>query len=268
MSLTSIVKSASGLLKNARNLVGCPITQKRNMGVMDLYPDKRPDVTNKREEFSASLLPIGERGNSKLFIAKMATMFRFQDIDNDGFITWADMEKSVVDLSRLGGLNKKEMNDFRECAEYQWHYFFDLKGNAGLKDALTFDMYLEAMQEIVNIPEVDQKGNFDTYIAPYFFKAIDLDDDGSISAREYALLFKAHCQPEGEAFRAFDSIDVNQDGLVQYDEYVLSSLEYMFSEDETKPVKKLYGSLIDPATIPAFPKELPADSKFKLQNSD
>jgi len=245
MSLSSFVRSASGLLKNTSRLVSCQATQKRTYGVMDLYPDKRPDVSSKRDDLSYNLLPIGERGNSLIFKKKMATMFRFQDIDNDGFITWADMEKSVVDLSRLGGLNKKEMNDFRECAEYQWHYFFDLKGSAGLKDALTFDMYLEAMQEIVNIPEVDQRGNFDTYIAPYFFKAIDLDDDGSISAREYALLFKAHGQPEGEAFRAFNSIDVDTDGLVQYDEYVLASLEYMFSEDYSQPIKMLYGSLVD-----------------------
>ncbi|CAG0906939.1 unnamed protein product, partial [Cyprideis torosa] len=205
---------------------------------------KDVDMSIAREALKSEMKPLGQRGTSEIFKRKMKTLFRFSDVNQDGKLTWDDFEVASREIVKFGGLTKEEADEFKKYQRMKWDFFFDLKGVNSDQDFLTEDQYLTAMAEMINIPEVEDEGNYDEYVVPFFFKALDLNGDGKISMKEYIKLFQAHGVPEREAMKAFKSLDVNGDGEVSFNEFCAANLEYMFCEVEDKPCKEMFGPLV------------------------
>lgn len=85
------------------------------------------------------------------------------------------------------------------------------------------------------------------------FELLDVNRDGFLDPEEHKKIFKGCGVPEGKfdnmvAFRAMDS---NKDGLMSFDEYIPSYMDFLFSEVESSPRKFFLGPLIDEPEYPS-----------------
>ena len=78
-----------------------------------------------------------------------------------------------------------------------------------------------------------------------WFASIDANEDGIIQEEEFVRFFKAIDLDSDSAKLTFQSLDSNQDGLVSLDEYVTAGMDFITSEDESTPGKLFWGPLVD-----------------------
>lgn len=77
------------------------------------------------------------------------------------------------------------------------------------------------------------------------FQAIDKDKSGEITVEEFKLFFEVLGLNDQDAILAFKAIDSNDDGKISQKEFVRHGRDFFLTEDEERISKYFFGQLID-----------------------
>ena len=106
---------------------------------------------------------------------------------------------------------------------------------------LTPSIFVESIKQQKNDPEFKK-----AYLAMclQFFRILDVNGDGFLQEEEYARSFgSVGIQDKGVIRRAFEAIDLNQDGKLSLEEFSTALFENLTSEDEKSRYTELLGLL-------------------------
>lgn len=77
------------------------------------------------------------------------------------------------------------------------------------------------------------------------YNMMDVSKEGHATYDEYRRAFKHYGVREVDFTKqAFEALDLNKDGFVSIDEFVIALMDYLFSDDENSPNNLLWGPLL------------------------
>lgn len=182
--------------------------------------------------------PPGEIGNSPFWRRKMRTFHGLLDVDKDGVISFDDFKLLANRFVELGHLSEKHQTEFHNLIQNIWMKQW---GCIDPYNLVTTEQYLEDMKNVINDPERRKKVH---HFLPYIFKAVDNDKNGVISLPEFHLFFKCVNLSDEDAVSSFFSIDTNNDGQIQFKEFVTLGRQFFISDDENDASKLFWGPLV------------------------
>lgn len=77
------------------------------------------------------------------------------------------------------------------------------------------------------------------------FKAIDANKNGTISHKEFANFCKAYNVPEDRVPEIFATIDLDRDGLLSKEEFMLAYASFFLDENPDCPYNNLFGPIVE-----------------------
>jgi juvenile hormone diol kinase len=172
---------------------------------------------------------------------KLTLRFYMADTSKDGIVELADYEQQGQKVAELRGIQpgsteyEKIISAYRGIWETYW------KGaDADGDDKVTVDEYLKFVEDHVIAVKPDEKTKLEQVKA--LFEIIDIDGNGEIELKEYAIYLKAVGKSEEDAKIAFSKIDTNGDGKLSRDEFATALHEYHVSNDPESPANWVFGS--------------------------
>jgi len=175
---------------------------------------------------------------SEFWLRKMRTYFTRIDFDGDGKITRADFKGMVDRFTESGRLSEARIKALETSLTAVWDKYLSVVGGGKAMDETTF---IDAMKRLkANDPQL--KVTLEEPL-PYFFEAVDEDQDGNISGKEYEIFFEILGLKPDLAKESFKAIDTNNDGLLSLDEFKTAGSQFFLSEDENSPSKNFWGPL-------------------------
>lgn len=169
----------------------------------------------------------------------MRTFHGLLDVNKDGVIGYDDYKLLAEKFTALGHLSPKASEEFREVMEKLWE---EQWGEISPYNLVPVEKYLSEMQHVLNDKSLKKKVH---RFLPYLFQAVDKDNSGSISLVEFRLFFKCLGLSEQDATRSFAAIDVNNDGRLSMKEFVKLGRDYFVTEDERRVSKQFWGPLVN-----------------------
>jgi len=117
--------------------------------------------------------------------------------------------------------------------------------SAGTDDngLLTPSIFIQSIKQVKNDPDFRE-----AYLAMcnQFYRILDVSGDGYLQEEEFARSFaSAGIQDKGVVRRAFDAVDLNQDGKLSLEEFSIALFENLTSEDEQNRYTELWGPLVN-----------------------
>jgi len=179
------------------------------------------------------------KGVSEFWLRKMRTHHVAMDVNKDGVISWDDFQAMIDRFRATGILTSQELDSLEVALKHVWEEEW---GAAG--DPYAFinqEQFIANMEHVVNSKEL--RKNVGKPL-PYFFQAVDNDASGEISIEEFKLYFKCLGLTEESAVASFSAIDLNNDGRLSKKEFVKLGRTFFLSEDETHPSKLFFGPLV------------------------
>jgi len=196
---------------------------------------------------------------SELMTKKLTKHFQFQDSNDDGFVEKADWEQCAKNLAAL-------RNWEPDSAEYKsilaqhldiWTTNWqpadsDGDGKVSLKEYLDLTTQIKTGTQAPS--ENEENGDENTepkasYLDRLFalfgtiFDTIDQNNDGKIDLDDYKEYFKAWGVDESLAKGAFDSIDLNGDGILMRMSFIQFGSNFFLSDEESDFGNLLFGPL-------------------------
>ena len=171
----------------------------------------------------------------------MRTHFDRVDMNGDGVVTASDFEQMADRFIEAGGLDNQGAESLRGHLNTIWDEYWNA-ADADQDGQVTPDEFVAAMTHVVGTPELSaQVGG----PLPYFFKAIDVNGNGQISATEYETFFRCMGIDSSLAADSFNAIDTDGDGLLSSEEFVAAGEQFFLSDDENAATQNYWGPLID-----------------------
>jgi Ca2+-binding EF-hand superfamily protein len=169
---------------------------------------------------------------------KLPRLFDLHDRDRDGVLTRADFEEFArsVASSRGWSADSAESQELLSRFLTFWNGLAETAGGAG---RVTATAWLDYWDRILGTP-----GMFDEIAAPIarlVFTILDQDDDGFVTAGEYAGMYGYSGLDPAEAAPAFARLDVDHDGRLSVDEIMQLVHQFFRSENPTDPGNLLFG---------------------------
>lgn len=179
---------------------------------------------------------------------KLPRLFAVHDLNGDGVINRVDFEEYTRRIAGLRGWGPESMEYNELLARFFmfWHGLEDIATGKGVQD-VTITEWFEYWDRILNTP-----GVFDAVITPIgrmIFTMLDEDGDGSITADEYAAIYRSGGLDPAEAIAAFSQLDLDRDGQLSIDEIMVHADEFFRSDDPNAPGNALFGIVPAPARI-------------------
>ncbi|KAK7574403.1 hypothetical protein V9T40_011594 [Parthenolecanium corni] len=168
---------------------------------------------------------------------KMRTIHNLLDVNKDGIISYDDFTLLANRFVRLGNLPRDQQVEFYEIIECMWK---EQWGCIDPYNFITTEQYLEDMKHVINDKDRRKKVH---RLLPYLFMAVDKNHDGAISFSEYQLFFKCLGLSYQNAIAAFESIDLDKNGVLTIEEFVKLGREYFLSTNENEAAKLFWGPL-------------------------
>lgn len=171
---------------------------------------------------------------------KLPRLFAVHDLNRDGVINRVDFEEYTRRIAGLRGWGPEsiEYNELLARFFMFWHGLEDIAAGKGVYD-VTITEWFEYWDRILNTP-----GVFDAVIAPIgrlIFTILDEDGDGSITADEYAAIYRFGGLDPAEAAAAFSQLDLDRDGQLSIEEIMAHADEFFRSNDPSAPGNALFG---------------------------
>ncbi|KAI8442481.1 hypothetical protein MSG28_005973 [Choristoneura fumiferana] len=129
-----------------------------------------------------------------------------------------------------------------ECKGFDRHTWEEQWGAIDPYNFVTIEQYMEDMHHVLNDKALKKKAH---RWLPYLFKAVDKDNSGFISVKEFKLFYECLGLDNEKAAVAFAVIDVNGDGKLSLKEFVKLGKDFFFTDDETRVSKMFWGPLIE-----------------------
>ena len=180
---------------------------------------------------------------SDLQTRKLTRYFNAFDSDRNGVLEQSDFERNV---RRVVAARDADVGS----PEYQWIHTKWMKVWSGLAagadanddgrvDLAEWLAYHDAQlrSDMPYWREIEAGG---VTFAGYMFDVIDMDADGQISWREYSLFLRAYDVPSDLHERIFAQLDLNGDGKLTRDEWIVLTDEF-FGDDPFAPGNWMFG---------------------------
>lgn len=183
--------------------------------------------------------PKGKRGQSEFWLRKMRTHHVAMDVNKDGVVSWDDFEQMIQRFGTIGLLKPEEKQSFEDALRHVWEEEWGASG-----DPYAFinqEQFITNMEHVVNSDELRKKV---AKPLPFFFQAVDHDSSGEITIDEYKMYFKCLGLSDEAAVASFSAIDINNDGKLSKKEFLKLGREFFLSEDEMRPSKLFWGPLV------------------------
>jgi Ca2+-binding EF-hand superfamily protein len=177
---------------------------------------------------------------SDFWIRKMRTYFQRFDLDGDGVLSLTEFLQGPRRFAQFGRLNDEQSEELSRKLTILFEQFAD--GN--IDEPLTQDKFVESLKKRVWDP--DFKKN---YLEPgtMSFRAVDANDDGSISFDELALFFEILGFKDDAklAREAFDAVDTDKDGIITLEEWQDAKVDFFTNvDDESSNGRLVWGPLV------------------------
>ncbi|GII90162.1 EF-hand domain-containing protein [Sinosporangium siamense] len=173
---------------------------------------------------------------------KFNRLFDFLDADGNGVIEVADYlrfaDLSGDDLTALPGSTAGQ--PLRESLSPLWERAIAPLDASGA-GTVERDVFIKAMQQLIT-----QADLFDDVLVPIadlFFTLLDLDDDGSVTQREYTQAMSLFGLPVADIDAFFTHADTDGDGRLTRDEFQVLVREFYFSDNPTDIGNVLLGPI-------------------------
>ena len=166
-----------------------------------------------------------------LAVRKNATFFFKLDIDRDGAVEKSDFTLGAQRMARELGHAAGSPGEKRllEALDRVWAAYWAPADTDGDGVVNLFE-YLGALQAMSAADPSGFKTGADS-VAELQFKALDNDDDGRISVREYVAYISSWGGARSEAEVAFALLDSDHDGAITKAEWTKHLWDYHTSED-------------------------------------
>lgn len=171
---------------------------------------------------------------------KLKTVFRKLDLDNDGYLTEEDLNRSLK--HRLETYPSLDAEEQRQQMRSVWIDFYN--GGQQVPDGyrLSEVQFLQNMWEVVKTPAFKQQVSD---MATKTLEQVDLEKKGYISKEEYVKIAGKFVGLD-RAAAAFDTMDIKKTGKVTHDELLAALLFYYTNvDDEDNPLNFMKGPLVD-----------------------
>ncbi|MFT5196706.1 MAG: Ca2+-binding EF-hand superfamily protein [Cellvibrionaceae bacterium] len=176
--------------------------------------------------------------------AKFTKHFQIRDTDNDGFVTQNDYHKLTENIASILGweANHSKKTQIDGIHHGVWEFFwkpadYNDDGRVSLEDHLTM---MDSMVERSKEPEVLDQSRRHSQV---LFETFDFGGNGQISAKEYGQFFKAAGVEAEWTDDVFKRLDMNSNGSISLDEFVLLHQQFFSSNDPDAPGNWFYGPL-------------------------
>ncbi|KAI8442480.1 hypothetical protein MSG28_005973 [Choristoneura fumiferana] len=123
-----------------------------------------------------------------------------------------------------------------ECKGFDRHTWEEQWGAIDPYNFVTIEQYMEDMHHVLNDKALKKKAH---RWLPYLFKAVDKDNSGFISVKEFKLFYECLGLDNEKAAVAF------ADGKLSLKEFVKLGKDFFFTDDETRVSKMFWGPLIE-----------------------
>ena len=171
---------------------------------------------------------------------KLKTVFRNLDLDNDGYMTEEDLNRSYKHVQEAHP--RLDAEEQRRQKRSVWIDFYN--GGKQVPDGhrLSEAHFLQNMWAVVKTPGFKQQASD---MATKTLEQADLEKKGYISKEEY-LKIAGKFVGLDRAAAAFDTMDVKKTGKVTHDELLAAQLFYFTdTDDEDNPLNFIMGPLVD-----------------------
>ena len=148
-------------------------------------------------------------------MSELSVLFKKWDSNNDGYLSFEELEENMTDLTQLFNLNEKAIREMLRNA--------DVNGD----DRLDYTEFVTACfdkQKLLNKKDLDR-----------VFKMIDTNGDGRISRQELQSVFGTAQLEGGEDtwLEIMEQVDTDRDGFISYEEFN----EHMFDVIRRRSMK-------------------------------
>ncbi|MDQ1357821.1 MAG: hypothetical protein QOG44_2194, partial [Acidimicrobiaceae bacterium] len=194
-------------------------------------------------------------GVSEFVKRKLAMAYYRFDFDYDGVVSQGDFERLGVTVATMRGLEpgSPEADQIVDAHKGWWDAYFK-GGDADGDGQVTLEEYLAFIDAWVGSdPDAIAhaiEGN------ELVFDTIDLNGDRKLTFEEFSLYLMAYGLAEDDASTAFEHIDLDGDGFISRTEFAKSITEYYISEERPSPSEWFYGGHYRPPGIrPTRPRD-------------
>lgn len=187
----------------------------------------------------------GEMTLSELQTVKLTKKFELLDVDGNGTVERADIERVIDGLAEMRGWAKEsaERAELKERHAKLWHTlatFCDTNddGKVALDEWLSY--HAEAIR--ADQEELRSLEGYESTLqalSDFFFDLLDADGDGMVGARDYAQFCEVLGVEEGAA--SMGRLDRNNDGKLSRSEMTSLIIEFYQSSDPTAPGNWFFG---------------------------
>jgi Ca2+-binding EF-hand superfamily protein len=174
---------------------------------------------------------------NKKWVEQMEEYFDALDLNKNGYLTIEEILKWSDNMKELcSQITQEEGDNLKKCLE-------EFYGAAGLLPGkqVTKQEFLEGVNHLSEAELEKKKLGEETLmenLCDAFYKAMDLNDDGTITLNEVKTIMKACNMTEEKAEKWFNLADKNKNGVVETRELTNAEFDSWFcpeaEEDDTK----------------------------------
>lgn len=178
----------------------------------------------------------------EIMIKKLTRHFHFQDFNKDGLVEKADWEQCAQNLAsiRRWGPASAEYKSILDRHLNIWTKNWlpaDLDGDG----KIALEEYLDLTDRLRREKKLSMDMLLDLFGA--IFDILDQDGDRKINIDDFITYFKAWGVDEALAQGAFDSIDLNRDGILSRQIFVQFGANFFISDDPNDYGNFIFGAL-------------------------
>lgn len=167
--------------------------------------------------------------NNAKWVKRVSQMFDNTDIDKNGYISTADFLKFVDNLAKE--TDRPEMIAKLREVMLEW------AAAIGIKEGVKADKqeYLKLMASMAIVENAKVKRGEKPLIYKLdnaWFDAVDVNHDGHVTLNEYILVMKAFNLDAASAEAGFDSLDKNKNGKIERNEFIETEFKFWFTLDD------------------------------------
>jgi hypothetical protein len=175
---------------------------------------------------------------SAFYLRKLRTYFAATDADKDGVLTENDYRQMAKKFIEIVKLDAKHGERIYALAQKMWDEF--LKGSTTDGKSLSQDQLIASITKRRSDPKFVETIK---QLLTTQFHEIDVNKDGLIQEDEYVVVFQIRGLNASDAPASFKAIDTNGDGAISLDEFLTAGAEFFTSEDENSPSRLFWGPL-------------------------
>ena len=173
-------------------------------------------------------------------LRKMRTRLARLDVNKDGKISAKDFELISDRMIELGKLNEEQAKKVRAGMEgSKWASYMDFDKGISFTAAQFTDFFLSRTPE--------EGVAFTAEGHNPIFDAIDTDNDGYISVKEFGIFLKAGAPmlTDEEVQHSFNTIDKNKNKKISRSEFLEAARDFYYGVEETEVANVFFGKLDD-----------------------